>query len=139
MSGGLDDTSESKSRFSDVESGPTRRLPPIQGFEKEPLVSLEKAVAPLLSLVPQVEQMVWTVKGSCTQPNDGLSVDQSASIMLYTLEWAPSETSFYFILNTVLRSADREKVTTMVFISSAFYICSIKTSIKFTAGYLSWS
>jgi GTPase SAR1 family protein len=105
------DTSESSSRFSDVQCGQRRRLPPIHGFEEKPLVSLKETVKPLETLVPQVDQMVWTIQDSCTQPKDGLSPDESASIMLYTLEWAPPEASFYFILNTALRSEDRRKLT----------------------------
>ena len=54
--------------------------------------------------------MVWTVKQHCTTPADGLSIDQSASIMLYSLEWSPKEESFYFALNNFLRAVDRNKL-----------------------------
>lgn len=102
---------ESCSRFSDVEGGPPRRLPPLYGFESKPLVSLREAVDPVQLLVPDVSQMLWTIEDKCKNPKDGLTPDESASIMLYTLEWAPSEKSFFHILNTALRSDDRRKVT----------------------------
>ncbi|CAF3497595.1 unnamed protein product [Rotaria socialis] len=85
-------------------------LPPIQGFEKMPLVSLEKSVESLKSIVPQLDHMVWTVMESCHEPKDMLTKDESASIMLYTLEWAPKETSFYYILNSTLRSQNRREL-----------------------------
>ena len=97
-------------RFADVANEPRRRLPPIQGFEKKPTVSLEEAVVPVKSLVPQVQQMVWTVKGNDPASLEGLTEDESASIRLYTMEWTPKERSFYYVLNEALRSVDREKL-----------------------------
>ncbi len=97
-------------RFSDIAAEPRRMLLPIQGFEKMPLVSLEDAISPLVSLIPDVEQMVWIAKENCSRPADGLSPDESASIMLYTMEWEPYEKSFYVMLNTALRGANREEL-----------------------------
>ena len=97
-------------RFTDISREPRRMFAPIQGYEKMPLVSLEKTVEPLVAFVPQVNRMVWTVKQQCTTPAEGLTVDQSASIMLYSLEWSPREDSFYHILNSFLRAADRNKL-----------------------------
>jgi hypothetical protein len=97
-------------RFSDIAAEPRRMLLPIQGFETVSLVSLEDAVIPLVSLIPDVEQMVWIAKQNCTHPKDNLSPDESASIMLYTLEWKPYEKSFYVLLNEALRAANREEL-----------------------------
>ncbi|CAF5145645.1 unnamed protein product, partial [Rotaria sp. Silwood1] len=85
-------------------------LLPIQGYEKMPLVSLEEAIVPLVSLVPDVEQMVWVAKQNSNGPTDGLSSDESASIILYTMEWEPYEKSFYVILNSTLRATIREQL-----------------------------
>jgi hypothetical protein len=85
-------------------------LPPIKGYENQPLVTLEQAIQPLLSLVPNIEQMVWTVKQNCEKPEDNLTSDESASIMLYTLGWEPTQSSFYFILNATLRSQNRQEL-----------------------------
>ncbi len=90
------DESKLMLRLSDLTSEPKRMLPPIKGYEDQPLVSLEKSVQPFISIVRDIEQMVWTVKQNCQHPQDHLSSDESASIMLYTLEWMPREHSFYF-------------------------------------------
>ena len=98
---------KSMQRFTDIADEPRRMLAPIKGYEKMPLVSLEEAVVPLIHFVPEIHRMVWTVKQQCTAPAEGLTIDQSASIMLYSLEWSPREESFYFVLNSFLRAADR--------------------------------
>jgi hypothetical protein len=95
-------------RFSDFTTAPQRMLPPIQGYENMPLVSLEEAVHPLTSLVPEVERMAWTVKQSHFQGEHGLTDDESASVLLYTMEWEPREKSFYIILNKTLQEANRQ-------------------------------
>ena len=83
-------------------------LPPIQGYEDKPLVSLEEAIRPLLSLVPDIERMAWTVKQYYFEGKDGLTDEESASILLYSLEWRSSSQSFYAILNKTLRATDRQ-------------------------------
>ncbi|CAF1249002.1 unnamed protein product [Rotaria sordida] len=45
-----------------------------------------------------------------TEPEDGLSPDESAAIHLYTLEWDVHENSLYMALNRTLRLADRTKL-----------------------------
>ena len=108
MASSVDNQSEHKLRLSDIIEEPKRMLPPIKGFENYALVSLEKAVEPLLSIVSEVDQMVYVVKQNCTNPEDGLTPDESASIMLYSMEWSPRDGSFYFILNKTLRSENRQ-------------------------------
>ncbi|CAF1248685.1 unnamed protein product [Adineta steineri] len=95
------------SRFSDLTSEPRRILPPILGYENEPLVSLEEAIVPLISIVPEVERMAWTVKQKHFDGQHGLTHDEAASITLYTMEWTPTHNSFYIILNTTLQAANR--------------------------------
>ncbi|CAF3633963.1 unnamed protein product [Rotaria sp. Silwood1] len=97
-------------RFSDIAAEPRRMLLPIQGFDKMPIVSLEKAIGPLISLIPDVEQMVSIAKQNCNNSKDGLTSDESASIMIYTMEWEPYEKSFYVILNTTLRASIRKEL-----------------------------
>ena len=94
-------------RFSDLPAESRRMLPPIQGYENMPLVSLEEAVAPLMSLVPDIERMAWTAKQSHFDAENDLSNDESASILLYTMEWEPRDKSFYIILNNTLQAANR--------------------------------
>ena len=38
------------------------------------------------------------------------SCDESASIMLYSMEWEPYQKCLYFVLNATLRAADRRKL-----------------------------
>jgi hypothetical protein len=104
------DESKIMLRMCDLTSEPKRMLPPIKGYENEPLVSLEQTVKPIIPFIPDLEEMVWTVEQNCQHPHDHLSSDESASIMLYTLEWMPRESSFYFILNKTLRSQNRNEL-----------------------------
>ena len=84
------------------------RLLPLQGFENMPLVSLDEATKPLIPHVPEIKEMVHVVRGNSREPNDGLTVEESASIMLYSLPWTVPQDSFYCILNTMLRSTNRD-------------------------------
>lgn len=108
------DTSSVKNsadRVTDVSNEPMRMLTPIRGFEKLPLMSLEDAVKSLTNIVLDVKDMVFTVKKRCLAvPQDGLTIDESAAIMLYTLEWSPHEKSLYLILNRTLRDTNRKNL-----------------------------
>ncbi|CAF4929554.1 unnamed protein product, partial [Rotaria sp. Silwood1] len=98
-------------RFLDIAGEPGTMLMPIQGYEKVPLVSLEKAVEPLVPFVPEVQRMAYVAKEKCRNPPpNNLSIDQSASIMLYSMEWEPQNESLYFVLNATLRAEDRKKL-----------------------------
>ena len=80
------DDSQHNLRFSDFTAQPQRMLPPILGYDKMPLVPLEEAVNPIASFVPEVERMVWTVKQNHLEGEHGLTDEESAAILLYTLE-----------------------------------------------------
>ncbi|CAF2069652.1 unnamed protein product [Rotaria magnacalcarata] len=95
-------------RFTDVGELPKRMLAPIEGYDTVPLVSLEDAVKPLVDIVPNVERNVYVVKENCQDPEDGLTTDESASIMLYTYESILHENSLYVKLNDTLRSEQRK-------------------------------
>jgi hypothetical protein len=101
------DNQEQAHRICDVSEEYEQEMLPIQGYAKMPLVTLEKAVKPLVAVVPQVEHMVYIVKENCKNPPDNLSSDESASIMLYSMGWQPSENSFYSILNKTLCNGNR--------------------------------
>ncbi len=94
-------------RFLDVDEEPQTILSPIQDYENTPLVSLNKAIVPLGSIIFDVKQMVQTVKANYSEPEDGLTKDESNSIRLYSLEWQPKENSLFYILNKTLRSENR--------------------------------
>ena len=87
---------------------PQQQLTPLQGYEKEPLVSLEEAVQPLIHLLgDDIDHYVWIAKQNSKTPHDGLTTDESASIHLYSMQWSVNEESLYLHLNRVLRSVDR--------------------------------
>jgi len=97
--------------MADITKEPKRMLMPIHGYEKTPLKTLEETVEPLIPLVPRVQTYVHVAKRRCEgKPADGLTVDQSASIMLYTMEWEPQEQCLYAVLNATLRVEDRQKL-----------------------------
>jgi hypothetical protein len=108
MASNFGDQSTHNIRLSDVIDEPKRMLPPIKGFEALDLVSLENAIQPLIPIVDEIGQMVYIVKQNCANPEDNLTPDESASIMLYSMEWSPRDKSFYFILNQTLRSENRQ-------------------------------
>ncbi|CAF1015842.1 unnamed protein product [Didymodactylos carnosus] len=87
-------------RVSDIADEPHRILMPIRGYDEKPLVSLEEAVKPLVSILPEVYGYVYVAKQRCEEdPADGLSQDESASIILYSMEWEPQEQCLYYVLN----------------------------------------
>lgn len=79
-------------------------------FESIETVSIEESVEPLVSMIEDIHQMVKQVKEKCVQPKDGLTSNESASIMLYTLEWTSRDKSFYRILNKQLQKEDDEQL-----------------------------
>jgi hypothetical protein len=105
------DENQHNQRLLDIDRESCEMLMPIQGYEKQPLVSLEEAVEPILSLVPDVKRMAFVAKMKCKKvPANNLSKDESASILLYSMEWEPQEQSLYYVLNQTLRSENRKKL-----------------------------
>ena len=100
---------ENNFRFLDVAAEKHDILLPIQGHEKMLLVTLEEAVVPLISILPDIRRKIHTAKLKCKNPADGLTSHQSAAIMLYTMEWEPQDECLYFALNAHLQAADRKK------------------------------
>ncbi|CAF3014489.1 unnamed protein product [Rotaria socialis] len=98
------------SRFADVVEESRETFSQLQGYEIMPLVSLEKATDPLIPHVPEIAHMVDAVRRNLIEPKDGLTNDESASIMLYSMQWIPKECSFYHALNKTLRDINREKL-----------------------------
>jgi hypothetical protein len=56
-------------RISDVVDEPLETLAPIGGYENMPLVSLEAAVVPLMTLVPDVDGYAKKAKQKYNQKN----------------------------------------------------------------------
>ncbi|CAF1590525.1 unnamed protein product [Rotaria magnacalcarata] len=76
-----------------------------------PVVSLEKAVEPLVNVVPNIKRMAYFAKEKCQSSSpDKLTLDESASIIIYTMEWDPHEQSLYFMLNATLPQENRQQL-----------------------------
>ena len=104
-------TTQGISRFLDVIQEPVRMLLPIGGYEDMPVLPLEIAVEPLVSFLPTIENYTYIAKQQCKNPPaDGLTIDESASIMLYSMSWEPIDNCLYVSLNKTLRSNDRSKL-----------------------------
>ncbi|CAF3920693.1 unnamed protein product [Rotaria magnacalcarata] len=100
-----------RNRVFDVGREPLKMLLPICGYEDAPLVSLEKAVKPLLTILPDLKYHAHIAKReSAEKPANGLTRDESAAIILYSMEGESREKSLYYTLNSILRSENRSKL-----------------------------
>ena len=81
-----------------------------EGYEKTPLVSLQESIRPLLSFIPDLQQKVTLAKARVSSVVDNLSLDESAAICLYSMEWQPYELCLYCVLNATLRQKDPEQL-----------------------------
>ena len=87
----------------------TVELTPIVEYAEEPLLPLVKACAPLVDIICNVlfhAQMA--LDKTPEEPPDGLTIDESAAVRLYTMEWEGPHRSLYSMLNRTLKNADRE-------------------------------
>ncbi|CAF4155613.1 unnamed protein product [Adineta steineri] len=83
-------------------------LSPILGYSEEPLLPLAQACAPLNDIFHNLSFYVQlALKETPEQPRDGLSIDESAAIHLYTIEWDKPHRSLYSTLNYNLKNNDR--------------------------------
>jgi hypothetical protein len=84
-------------------------LGPIVEYAEEPLLSLFQACAPLTSILHNLSYYVqMAIYGTPERPPDGLTIDESAAIRLYTIEWERPHRSLYVMLNQTLMYEQRE-------------------------------
>jgi hypothetical protein len=92
-------------------SGTNDVLEPVTGYAKEPLLSLAEACEPLAYLLHDVPFYVnMAVSETPDEPPDKLTVDESAAIRLYTIEWEKPHRSLYSMLNYTLKTAPRQEL-----------------------------
>ncbi|CAF1470138.1 unnamed protein product [Adineta ricciae] len=84
-------------------------LPPIRGYENQPLVSLEEAIQPVAQHFTNIDANVHVAKKNCAKLDDSLTVDESAAIYLYTMAF-DDKPNLYEILNSSLRNANRRQL-----------------------------
>jgi len=84
-------------------------LGPIVGYAEVPLLPLYRACAPLIDILHNLSFYVqMALDETPEQPPDGLTIDESAAIRLYTIEWNTPHRSLYSMLNRTLKKDDRE-------------------------------
>jgi len=84
-------------------------------YEQIPIVSIEQAIQPLITFIPNIEIYVEMVKQKCLNPADGLTSDESASIMLYSMLWQPYDKCLHILLNSTLETLDRIQLQPWLF------------------------
>jgi len=84
-------------------------LSPVMGYTAEPLLPLAKACAPLNKILHNLSFYVQKAMDETPEePPDGLTIDESAAIRLYTIEWDRPHRSLYSMLNFNLKKANRD-------------------------------
>ncbi|CAF5227903.1 unnamed protein product, partial [Rotaria magnacalcarata] len=84
-------------RFGDIDAS-NKRLSPVYGYRSEKLVSIEKALEPILPHIDELPHYIKIAKKHCHFPSEhGLTQDQSAAVYIYTMEWG--DTTLYHVLN----------------------------------------
>ncbi len=84
-------------------------LDSIAGYADEPLLPLVEACAPLVNIIHDLLAYVYSVLDeTSSEPADGLTLDESAAICLYTIGWEEPYARLYSMLNTALKEADRQ-------------------------------
>jgi hypothetical protein len=79
------------------------------GYAEEPLLPLFKACAPLTDIIHNLSFYIQMALNETPEvPPDGLTIDESAAIRLYTIEWDGPHRSLYSMLNHTLKKDDRE-------------------------------
>jgi hypothetical protein len=82
---------------------------PIVGYAEESILPLSKACAPLTSILHNLSFYIqMAMEETPEQPPDGLTIDESAAIRLYTIEWERPHRSLYSMLNRTLKYDDCE-------------------------------
>lgn len=86
-------------------------LTPIIEYANEPMLPLFKACDPLTDIVHNISFYVQlALKETPEQPPDGLTIDESAAVRLYTIEWQRPHRGLYSMLNHTLKYDNREKL-----------------------------
>lgn len=83
----------------------------VVGYANEPLLPLIKACHPLQDIIVNLSFYVHlAINETPEQPPDSLTIDESAAIRLYTIEWDNGQRSLYSMLNYTLKNDTRENL-----------------------------
>ncbi len=105
-----DDAAEDQhNTISKMIDGIKANLSPTMGYAEAPILPLSKACAPLNSILHNLSFYVQLALDETSEdPPDGLTIDESAAIRLYTMEWNSPHRSLYSMLNSNLKKGDRK-------------------------------
>ena len=99
------------SRYSHTDIHTKKFEEPIIGYATEPLLPLIKACAPLESIIHNISNYIQVaLHETSEQPTNDLTIDESAAIRLYTMEWEEPYRSLYSMLNFTLKTGTREEL-----------------------------
>ena len=86
-------------------------LAPIVEYADAPLLPLLEACGPLTDIINNLLSYAQlALSETPEQPPNGLTIDESAAIRLYTIEWEENQRSLYSMLNHTLKKDDRDKL-----------------------------
>jgi hypothetical protein len=95
-------------RYVDTDEHAQRSFLFIEDYDSTPLVSFEESIRPLAHIIPDIEQKALLAKEYSSVSDVHMSIDECASICLYSMEWQPYESGVYYNLNMLLRNRDHE-------------------------------
>ena len=75
---------------------------------KSTVVTLKEAIEPLVPILPEVQKHAWLALPNCEDPADGLTPNESAAVVLYTMEWEPREQNVSMSSSTPLYGVRKE-------------------------------
>ncbi|CAF4045139.1 unnamed protein product, partial [Adineta steineri] len=123
------DRRNAKNVNKDVIKSDGTELSPILGYSEEPLLLLAQACATMNDIFHNLSFYVQlTLKETSEQPPDGLSIDESAAIRLYTIEWDKPHRSLYSTLNYNLKNNDRQALLPFHRYLKLFFTALVKLS-----------
>lgn len=97
--------------MNDINNDIKTNTEPIVGFAVEPLLPLVKACAPLNDIIHNMAFYVQVALHETPEtPTDQLTIDESAAIRLYTIEWEEPYRSLYSMLNFTLKAGTRQEL-----------------------------
>lgn len=102
---------ETKERFFDLQFELDSTLRPIDGYQNAPSLPLEDSLSRVEHQLHDLRRYIRVAKRNCHRPiPNGLTLEESAAIRLYTMEWSPLNKCLYHVLNQCLRDRVREKL-----------------------------
>lgn len=95
-----------KSRSGDLSISKQNTAKLIEGYEKEPVVSLEEALGPFHGEIDQLPERIKEAKTKCYYPSKHqLTRDESAAIYIHSMNW--KKTCVYDKLQAALKSGNQ--------------------------------